>query len=176
MLPGRRVSRRPDKHPQQPHSSVAEPPAAAIFSLADSLNACAEMVSDTPPSSPEPSTLTGWPLRTAPAWPRPPGPISPPFGNSSASRSRLTTWKTTLFLFLKPFSFGSRMWMGIRPPSNAAEMFLRALEPLVPRPADLPLEPSPRPTRVLSVLAPGAGRRWWTLIAITRPPQPSRGG
>src|SRR5258705_1246007 len=66
----------------------------------------------------------------------------------------------------KPFSFGRRMWRGICPPSNAAEMFFRALEPLVPRPAVLPLEPSPRPTRVFSVLAPGAGRRWCSLIVI----------
>src|SRR5689334_3248263 len=56
--------------------------------------------------------------------------------------------------------------MGICPPSNAAEMFFRALEPFVPRPAVLPLEPSPRPTRVFAVLAPGAGRRWCSLIVI----------
>src|SRR4051812_49326376 len=68
------------------------------------------------------------------------------------------------------------MWIGICPPSKAAGTFLRAPVPLVPRPALLPLEPSPRPTRVFGVLAPGAGRRWWTLIAITRPPQHSRGG
>src|SRR5690242_13158106 len=57
--------------------------------------------------------------------------------------------------------------MGICPPSNAAETFLRALVPLVPRPAVLPLEPSPRPTRVLAVLAPGAGRRWWSLSVMS---------
>src|SRR5919112_806953 len=106
------------------------------------------------------------------------GPTSPPSGNSSASRSRFTTWNTTLLrgLFFKPFTFGRRMCRGICPPSNAAETFLREPVPLVPRPADLPLEPSPRPTRVFGVLAPGAGRRWWTLIAITRPPQHQRGG
>src|SRR3954454_3927899 len=53
--------------------------------------------------------------------------------------------------------------MGICPPSNAAEMFFRALVPLVPRPAVLPFEPSPRPTRVLGVFDPGTGRRWCTL-------------
>src|SRR5699024_8336236 len=37
--------------------------------------------------------------------------------------------------------------------------WLRALVPLVPRPAVLPLEASPRPTRVRAVLEPGAGRR-----------------
>src|SRR5262249_47480166 len=30
----------------------------------------------------------------------------------------------------------------------------------------LPFEPSPRPTRVFGVFAPGAGRRWWTLSVI----------
>src|SRR5262245_57229877 len=56
------------------------------------------------------------------------------------------------------------MCNGSWPPSKAADTFLRAPVPLVPRPAVLPLEASPRPTRVLAVLAPGAGRRWWTLI------------
>src|SRR3954469_18349298 len=54
------------------------------------------------------------------------------------------------------------MCSGRLPPSNEAGTFLRAPVPLVPRPAVLPLDPSPRPTRVLAVLAPGAGRRWWT--------------
>ena len=57
--------------------------------------------------------------------------------------------------FRKPLSFGRRMWRGMCPPSNAGRDVLRALEPFVPRPADLPLEPSPRPTRVFAVLAPG---------------------
>ena len=60
---------------------------------------------------------------------------------------------------LKPLSFGSRMWIGIWPPSNVAGTFLRALVPFVPRPAVLPLEPSPRPTRVFAVFEPGAGFR-----------------
>src|SRR5436309_339207 len=83
--------------------------------------------------------------------------------NAAANRSRLTTWKTTLFGFLNPDSLGSRMCSGVWPPSKRAETFPRAPLPLVPRPAVLPLEPSPRPTRVLGVWAPGAGRRWWTL-------------
>src|ERR687894_328488 len=87
----------------------------------------------------------------------------PPWGNSAAIRSRLTTWKTTLFGLLKPESLGSRMCSGVCPPSNRACVLPRAPVPLVPRPAVLPLEPSPRPTRVLAVWAPGAGRRWWTL-------------
>src|SRR5664279_4884334 len=37
----------------------------------------------------------------------------------------------------------------------------------MPRPAVLPLEASPRPTRVLAVLAPGAGRKWCSLSVIS---------
>src|ERR1044071_732579 len=59
------------------------------------------------------------------------------------------------------------MWIGIWPPSNPAGTFLRAPVPLVPRPAVLPLEPSPRPTRVFAVLAPGAGRRWCSLSVMS---------
>src|SRR3954447_4478490 len=82
-------------------------------------------------------------------------------------RSRLTTWNSTLKGFLKPLSLGSRMWIGIWPPSKAGGTWQRALVPLVPRPAVLPLEASPRPTRVFAVLAPGAGRRWWSLSVMS---------
>src|SRR5215468_1752309 len=58
------------------------------------------------------------------------------------------------------------MWIGIWPPSNVAGMRPRAFEPFVPRPAVLPFEPSPRPTRVGLVCEPGAGRRWCTLRGI----------
>src|SRR4029453_12784708 len=85
-----------------------------------------------------------------------------------ASFSRLTTWYSTRNGFLKPRSFGARMWYGSWPPSNPGRMLLRAFEPLVPRPAVLPFEPSPRPTRVLSFLAPGAGRRWCTFSTGSR--------
>src|SRR3954471_23695346 len=142
------------------------PPAAAIFSAAEPENACACTWTSMPPSSPVPRTLTGWPRRTAPASARLSGLIEPPCGNSAAIRSRLTTWKTTLFGLLNPDSFGSRMCSGVWPPSKRAETLPRAPLPLVPRPAVLPLEPSPRPTRVLAVWAPGAGRRWWTLRVI----------
>src|SRR4051812_7823285 len=148
---------------------VVLPPAAAIFSAADAENACACTCTSTPPSSPVPSTFTGWPRRTAPASARESGFTEPPWGNSVAIRSRLTTWNTTLFRFLKPESLGSRMCSGVWPPSNRAEVFPRAPVPLVPRPAVLPLEPSPRPTRVLAVWAPGAGRRWWTLRVMRCP-------
>src|SRR5690606_40353065 len=59
--------------------------------------------------------------------------------------------------------FGVRMCNGICPPSKPTRTVLRALVPLVPRPAVLPFDASPRPTRVFAVLAPGTGRRWWTL-------------
>ena len=54
------------------------------------------------------------------------------------------------------------MCSGICPPSKPTSHLVAGLRPLVPRPAVLPLEPSPRPTRVLAVLAPGTGRRWCT--------------
>src|SRR5437868_12737080 len=45
-------------------------------------------------------------------------------------------------------------------------MLLRAPWPFVPRPAVLPrLPPTPRPTRVREVFAPGAGCRSWTFIS-----------
>src|SRR6478735_5405473 len=149
--------------------TVVLPPAAPIFSAADAENACACTSTFTPPRSPVPSTLTGWPRRTAPASARLSGSIDPPCGNSAAIRSRLTTWNTILLLFLKPESLGSRMYSGVCPPSNRAEVLPRAPVPLVPRPAVLPLEPSPRPTRVFGVWAPGAGRRWWTLRVMRCP-------
>src|SRR5690606_32428895 len=70
--------------------------------------------------------------------------------------------------FLNPRSFGVRMCSGIWPPSKPTRTVLRALVPLVPRPAVLPFEPSPRPTRVFAVLAPGTGRRWWTFRTAGR--------
>src|SRR3954464_8448156 len=148
---------------------VVLPPAALIFSAAAEEKACAWTCTWTPPRSPVPRTLTGWPRRTAPASARLSGVIDPPPGKSAAIRSRFTTWKTTLLRFLKPDSLGSRMCSGVCPPSNRAEVLPRAPVPLVPRPAVLPLEPSPRPTRVLAVWAPGAGRRWWTLRVISFP-------
>src|SRR3954452_10502663 len=148
---------------------VVLPPAAVIFSAADDEKACACTCTSTPPRSPVPRTLTGRPRRTAPASARLSGLIEPPWGNSAAIRSRLTTWNTTLFRFLNPDSFGSRMCSGVWPPSKRGETLPRAPVPLVPRPALLPLEPSPRPTRVLAVWAPGAGRRWWTLRVMWFP-------
>src|SRR5215218_6918926 len=149
--------------------TVVLPPAVPIFSAADAEKAWADTSTFTPPRSPVPSTFTGWPRRTAPASARVSGSTGPPWGNNAAIRSRLTTWKTTLLLFLKPESFGSRMYSGVCPPSNRADVLPRAPVPLVPRPAVLPLEPSPRPTRVFGVWAPGAGRRWWTFRVMRCP-------
>src|SRR6218665_1310820 len=114
------------------------------------------------------STLKRWFLRTAPLATRSVIVTSPPPGYSSARRARLTTWYSTRNGFLNPRSFGARMWNGSWPPSNPGRMLPRALEPLVPRPAVFPFEPSPRPTRVLSVFAPGAGRKWCTLRTGSR--------
>src|SRR4051794_38782875 len=152
---------------------VMLPPAAPIFSAAEEEKACACTWTSMPPRSPVPSTLTGWPRRTAPASARASGLMDPPCGNSAAIRSRLTTWNATLFGFLKPESLGRRMYSGVCPPSNRAEVLPRAPVPLVPRPAVLPLEPSPRPTRVFGVWAPGAGRRWWTLRVMVCHPSTS---
>ncbi len=73
-----------------------------------------------------------------------------------------TTSYSTLKRFLKPRSFGMRMWSGVWPPSNQGgiEPPARAFWPLVPRPAVLPLPAAmPRPTRVFALCAPSAGRR-----------------
>src|ERR1041384_2613777 len=57
--------------------------------------------------------------------------------------------------------------MGIWPPSKRAGTPPRARVPFVPRPAVLPFDPSPRPTRVFAVCAPGAGRRWCTFSVFS---------
>ncbi len=98
--------------------SVVLPPAAAIFSFAEAENALALTWTATE-MSPEPSTLTGRPSRTAPLATSASMPTEPPSGNRLPSRSRLTTWNSSLKGFLNPFSLGSRMWIGIWPPSKA---------------------------------------------------------
>src|SRR5436190_1901453 len=117
--------------------------------------------------SPLPRTFTGRPLRTAPTATSSSTPTVRPCGNSSLSFARLTTWCSTRLGFLKRRSFGSRMCSGIWPPSKLAGTWYRAFVPLVPRPAVLPFDASPRPTRVLAVLAPGAGRRWCSLSVMS---------
>src|SRR5450756_2739430 len=62
-------------------------------------------------------------------------------------------------LFLKPRSFGMRIWIGVCPPSNHGWMVPPVLDfwPLVPRPAVLPLPAAmPRPTRVRGLRLPSA--------------------
>ena len=79
-----------------------------------------------------------------------------PCGTAPRIRSRLTTWKTTLFGLLNPESLGSRMCSGVCPPSNRRACCQRAsgaLGAATGRP--WPLEPSPRPTRSWRVGAPG---------------------
>src|SRR5690349_21781586 len=93
--------------------------------------------------------------------------MSPPLGNSLLMSPTLTTSYSVRNRLRKPLSLGSRMWIGIWPPSKLAGTFLRAPVPLVPRPAVLPLEPSPRPSRVFAVLAPGAGRRWCSFSVMS---------
>ncbi|CPU62492.1 Uncharacterised protein [Mycobacteroides abscessus] len=68
--------------------------------------------------SPVPSTLTSWPLRTAPFATRSSTVTWPPSGYSAASLSRFTTWYSVRNGFLKPRSFGRRMCRGICPPSK----------------------------------------------------------
>ena len=149
---------RPLFHAVVVQASTADPPAAASFSFAEFENASAVTLRATL-MSPPPSTLTSAPPRTAPASTRSSTVTAPPLGNSSARRPTLMTWYSTRNGFVNPLSFGIRMCIGIWPPSKFAGTFLRAPVPFVPRPAVLPLDASPRPTRVLAVLAPGAGRR-----------------
>ena len=110
MPPRRSRERQEDAHPtaaptiaspaaglRKPHSTAARrscrlssrrrqedalPPAAASFSRAEPENASAVTCSVTPSRSPSPSTLTSWPLRTAPAGTRSSTPTVPPCGNS----------------------------------------------------------------------------------------------
>src|SRR5699024_9834160 len=147
------------------HAVVTDPPAAAIFCSAEAENFCA-VTSSLTLTSPEPSTLTGWFLRTAPLATSSSTVTVPPSGNSSCRVARFTTWYSTRKGLVKPRSFGSRMCSGICPPSKPAGTWYRALVPLVPRPAVLPLEASPRPTRVRAVLEPGAGRRSWSFMTV----------
>ena len=82
-----------------------------------------------------------------------------------------TTSYSILNRFLKPRSFGMRMWSGVWPPSNQGgiEPPARAFWPLVPRPAVLPLPAAmPRPTRVRALWDPAGGRRSWSFMPSPR--------
>ena len=81
----------------------------------------------------------------------------------------LTTSYSILNRFLKPRSFGMRMWSGVWPPSNQGgiEPPARDFWPFVPRPAVLPLPAAmPRPTRVRGVREPGGGLQVVELHAL----------
>src|SRR5262249_48621104 len=104
---------------------------------------------------------------TAPLATRSSTPTEPPSGNSRLMSPTLTISYSVRNRFRNPLSLGSRMWMGICPPSKVTGTDLRALVPLVPRPALFPLEPSPRPTLVRAFFAPRAGRRSCNLIVIS---------
>ena len=138
---------------------LTEPPAAKILDFA-----CSETLSTFTSSltemSPEPRTFTGSLLRTRPLLTRSAIVTAPPCGKCSASFSRFTTWYSILNGFLKPRSFGVLITRRTPPPSKPGRTWYLALVPLVPRPEVLPLDASPRPTRMRSFLEPGAGRRW----------------
>src|SRR5690606_7323744 len=74
-------------------ASETVPPAARIFSLADA-ETRSTAISSLTVISPLPSTLTGWPLRTAPLATRSSTVTVPPSGNSAESLSRFTTWNS----------------------------------------------------------------------------------
>src|SRR4051794_5560079 len=139
------------------------------------LNLCA-VTSTLTVSLPSPSTLTSTFLRTRPLDTSSSTPTVPPCGNALFRSPTLTTPYSVRNRLRKPLSLGSRIWIGICPPSKVDGTFLRALVPLVPRPAVLPFEPSPRPTRVFLVLEPGAGFRSCSLMTLIGLPQLRQGG
>src|SRR6056297_142220 len=117
--------------------------------------------------SPRASTFTNDFLRTSPLAASVSGvTVASPVSSINALRaSRLTAWYSTRNGLLNPFSFGTRCFSGVWPPSKPRATVLRARWPLLPRPAVLPpLPPVPRPTRFAFFLAPGAGVRSWTCM------------
>ena len=160
--------------------TLTDPPAASILVRAEAVNASATTKSGAE-SSPAPRILSGLSrVRTRPtarrmSWLMVIGAASalalPPLGASTSNAPRsasapiaptFTTSYSILKRFLKPRSFGMRMWSGVCPPSNQAGIPppARAFWPLVPRPAVLPLPAAmPRPTRVRAVFDPAGGRR-----------------
>ena len=94
-----------------------------------------------------------------------------PRSAAAAMAPMFTTSYSILNRFLKPRSFGMRMWSGVWPPSNQGGMPppARAFWPFVPRPAVLPLPAAmPRPTRMRSLRDPSAGRRSWSFMPSPR--------
>src|SRR5690606_5137441 len=143
------------------------PPAATIFAAAALLKAWARTVSGRV-SSPSPNTLMpSFTLRTTRFSNNSSGVTTVP-GSNRFRASRLTMASSRRNgALLKP-RLGSRRTSGVCPPSKAGPLAPpeRAFCPLVPRPAVLPLpEPIPRPTRLESRRAPGAGRNSCSFIS-----------
>ncbi len=173
------------------------PPAASILARADPVNASATTNSGVD-SSPAPRILSGlFRVRTSPTARRmswltvtgvlaealPPSSSNAPASASAPIAPMFTTSYSTLNRFLKPRSFGMRMWSGVWPPSNQAGIPPPALAfwPFVPRPAVLPLPAAmPRPTRVRGWRDPSAGFRSCSFMTspwrrCRRSPRRSRG-
>src|SRR6202040_3499620 len=87
---------------------------------------------------------------------------------ASWSRSRLISENSPGKMLLKP-RFGSRRWIGIWPPSKPLMRTPeRAVWPLPPRPAVLPLpEPMPRPTRMRFLREPALSAISLSFIALS---------
>jgi hypothetical protein len=137
-------------------------PASASLASAERVNAWAWIV--TPfGASPPPRILTGiglvfWSRRSW-SWRSTSGVMSVPAA-ASLMRPRFSGAYSTRKRFLKPCSFGVRMWSGVWPPSNQAGIPPPARDfwPFVPRPAVFPRpEPWPRPRRRGGWCEPGFG-------------------
>src|SRR5256885_11730018 len=144
------------------------PPACSIFLRAEADTATL-FTTNFRPTSPMPSSLTGWSgRRTSPA----PNSVSGVTSTPSASRARYRTFTTCagcLNGFVKP-RLGMRRMSGICPPSNPGRTLppWRAVWPLPPRPAVLPIpEPGPRPLRMRARCEPTGGFRSWSASRVT---------
>src|SRR5438034_9886 len=168
------------------------PPACSILARADAETATL-FTTNFRPTSPMPSSLTGWSgRRTNPA----PNSVSGVTSTPSASLARYRTFTTCagcLKGFVNP-RLGIRRISGIWPPSNPGRVWppVRAVCPLPPRPAVLPIpEPGPRPLRMRARCEPTGGRRPCSVtrstvigfafarglacdFAFVRPPRPPR--
>src|SRR5919107_4965607 len=138
-----------------------------MASRADALNLCAWTVSGLV-ISPLPSTLTGMPFFVHRPLPLSVSSVtSSPLSKRASRSARLTGWVCVRngsngmdFFMCGPRSLRIRMWIGIWPPSKFDRDFEpdREPAPFWPRPEVLPVpEPCPRPMRLRSLRAPGAG-------------------